>query len=87
MLGFDPDENCLYTIGDMILSKNQLNEALGLSTRSGISGAHYRWPNGIIPYKFHPYFSQWGLDDADKGTVQRAIQRFNNEMEGCLQIV
>ena len=90
-LGFDPDEDCLYAIGDMILSKTQLNEALGLSTRSGISGAYYRWPDGIIPYKFHPFFSRdsykGGPNDADKYTVKKAIQRFNNEMKGCLEIV
>ena len=87
-LGLLPDEKGFYTIGDMMLSKQQTLDYFGLelgqSGRSGIPNKSYRWPNGELPYQFDPYHTftkkkHWEILDS--------IDEFNSEMDGCLRIV
>ena len=84
-VGFQPDENCEYPVGDMVLSKNQMQEAFGefeISDRSGINDANFRWKENKLPYI---------LDESIKSPndkiVKQAITRFNKEMTDCLEIV
>ena len=77
------DENGLYHIGDMMLTKDQLNQLFGpgiveLQARGNES---YRWPNGIIPYDFSPIISK-----KDRKFIRNAIQDMNNKLAGCIKI-
>ena len=78
------DENGLYHIGDMMLTKDQLNQLFGglsyvpLQARGNES---YRWPNGIIPYDFSPIISK-----KDRKLIRNAIQDMNNKLAGCVYI-
>ena len=87
-LGLLPDEKGFYTIGDMILSKQQTLEYFGLglgqSGRSGIRDKSFRWPNGEIPYQFDPYYT---FTLKKQREILDSIDEFNYEMDGCLQIV
>ena len=77
------DENGLYNIGDMMLTKDQVNQLFGpgiveLQARRNES---YRWPNGIIPYDFSPIISK-----KDRKFIRNAIQDMNNKLAGCIKI-
>ena len=83
--GFQPDLNCSYRVDDMVLTKQQMQEAFGdfdLSDRSGINDADFRWKDNKLPYVFDK-----SIGTKEQDVVKKTITRFNKEMMGCLEIV
>merc|ERR1712110_261363 len=83
--GAEPDENCMYHVGDMILTQEELLEAYGDTTRNGINDARYRWPGNSLPYEFDR--NDIGYGSNEEKFIKRVIKRFNIDLEGCLKIV
>ena len=77
------DENGLYHIGDMMLTKDQLNQHFGARYvhYQARGNESYRWPNGVIPYDFSPDISK-----RNRKFIRRAIQDMNNKLAGCIKI-
>jgi len=80
----EPDTDGNYYLDDMILKPEQYQEKFRKGNRrkrSGIADSEYRWPNGVLPYKF-----DGDMPDSDREIVRRAVQRFNDDLNGCIQI-
>ena len=66
----------------MVMTKEELLEALGLVGKNGIPNLKRRWPNGTIPYTFdREVFPEGAPEEAVMKTV---AARFNADMQGCL---
>ena len=68
----------------MILDDAQYRLHLGIDTeadRNAIIGDQYRWPGGVIPYKFDS-----SVDEFMKTRIKGYIEKFNAQMNGCLKI-
>ena len=77
-----PDKDCLYKIGDMVMTEGQILEAFGLVGKNGQPNPALRWPNGTIPYTFdREVFPEGAPEEAVMKTV---AARFNADMQGCL---
>jgi len=83
----DWDEDGNYIMGDMILTEGQYEQSYGEGKiqNGGIAGEGYRWPSGegvkaVIPYDMSKV--SW----SDKSKVRNAVNKFNNEMSGCIKI-
>ena len=73
--GFQPDANCSYRVDDMVLTKQQMQEAFGdfdLSDRSGINDADFRWKDNKLPYVFDK-----SIETKEQDVVKKTINRFN----------
>ena len=69
---------------DMILEDTQYRLHLGIATdadRNAIIGDEYRWPGGVIPYKFDS-----SVDETMKTRIKEYVEKFNAQMSGCLKI-
>ena len=69
---------------DMILDDAQHRLHLGLDTeadRNAIIGDNYRWPSGVMPYKFDS-----SVDKTMKKRIKGYVKKFNAQMNGCLKI-
>ena len=74
--GFQPDANCSYRVDDMVLTKQQMQEAFGdfdLSDRSGINDADFRWKDNKLPYVFDK-----SIETKDQVVVQKHFPIFEN---------
>ena len=74
-----------HQYGDMILNdvQNRLfrNDFSELD-RQAIIGEKYRWPGGIIPFKFQ----ESTVGEAMKDHIREHAEKFSKQMEGCLTI-
>ena len=70
----------------MILTEDQ-KALFGLTTSnsntngpslSGISREHYRWPNGVVPYKLT------GFRRAEKRKILEIISTLNDQLNCCI---
>ena len=77
-IGFDPDENCLYEVEDMVLNDHQMYEMFG----TGFNDSGRRWPNGQLPYRFDA-----SIEEDEINITIAVIERFNKAMNGCLEIM
>ena len=69
---------------DMILDDVQDRLLRGIDTdadRNAIIGDKYRWPGGIMPYKFDA-----SVDETMKKRIENYVEKFNAQMSGCLEI-
>ena len=46
-------------------------------------GTKYRWPNGVVPYKFSDEYEH---DPKHKKIVEEAILHMNKKLLGCIKI-
>ena len=76
--GFEPNENCLYEVEDMVLNDHQMFEMFG----SGFNESGRRWPYGKLPYAFDA-----SIEENERNITLATIERFNKAMNGCLEIV
>ena len=76
--GFEPNENCLYEVEDMVLNDHQMYEMFG----TGFNGSGRRWPNGQLPYRFDA-----SIEEDEINITIAVIERFNEAMNGCLKIM
>ena len=51
--------------------------------RQAMIGEEYRWPGGLIPYKFD---ESTGFDETKKNLLRGYAEKFTKQMEGCLTI-
>ena len=69
---------------DMILDDVQDRLLRGVDTdedRNAIIGDKYRWPGGVMPYKFDS-----SVDGTMKERIKKYVEKFNAQMSGCLEI-
>ena len=74
-----------YQYADMILDDTQDRLHRGLDTeadRNAVIGDKYRWPGGVIPYKF----DDSTVNEEMKKRVKGYVAKFNIQASGCLQI-
>ena len=83
--GIVPNEQCQYIIDDMVMTEEDLLDALGLPSRNGQTNPYKFWTNGVIPITFDR--SQFSAGSAEEDMVLAAAAQFNNDMNGCLSIV
>ena len=76
--GFEPNENCLYEVEDMVLNDHQMYEMFG----TGFNDSGRRWPNGQLPYRFDA-----SIEEDEINITIAVIERFNKAMNGCLEIM
>ena len=76
--GFDPNENCLYEVEDMVLNDHQMYEMFG----TGFNDSGRRWPNGQLSYRFDA-----SIEEDEINITIAVIERFNKAMNGCLEIM
>ena len=71
-------------IGDMILTQEQYELMYGEGTRSGVpeTSIFRRWPNKKLPCEIDS-----SVLPSDRVIVENTIHRFNDQMNGCFQIV
>ena len=82
------DENGFYHIDDMILTREQLTRFYGFPVskfrfRSGRKESYYRWKDGIVPYEID---ATSNYSNQQKRSIRRSVKKFNNIMEGCVNI-
>ena len=70
----------MYEVEDMILNNQQMVEFFG--GHSNTHGQTRRWPNGTLPYMFDE-----SIGYVEREIVKGAIARFNEALNGCLEIV
>jgi len=83
------DDDGNYIIGDMILSPEVYDINYNPEIKVGLNGLKdptKRWTGGegfkaVIPYDFKK-----SVREDDKKKVERALDRFNKEMRGCVNI-
>ena len=83
-LADDKMEYGYHQFTDMILDDFQDRLLRGLDTdadRNAIIGDKYRWPGGVMPYKFDA-----SVDDTMKTRIKDYVEKFNAQMSGCLEI-
>jgi len=88
-IGIEPDENGMYTIGDAQFTAEELLFLYGTGDdieRNGHPSSMARWPasggtKGVMPYVFASHVSS-----SLRNKIQTQINRFNQEMAGCLKI-
>ena len=70
--------------GDEILDKDQeeFEEGLADTDRTWIQDARYRWPRGVLAYRFKDYFSA-----AEKQKIRDALAELNTQSAGCVSFV
>ena len=78
--GFVPNDECMYEVEDMILNNQQMVEFFG--GHSNTHGQTRRWPNGKLPY-----IIDGSIEGVERGEILKAIYRFNEALNGCLEIV
>ena len=83
--GIVPNEQCQYIIDDMVMTEEDLLEALGLSSRNGQTNPSKLWTNGVIPITFDR--SQIEAGSAEEDMLWAAASQFNKDMNGCLSMV
>ena len=74
-----------YQYADMILDDVQDRLHRGLDTeadRNAVIGDKYRWPGGVIPYKF----DDSTVNEEMKKRVKGYVAKFNIQASECLQI-
>ena len=81
-LGVVPNENCMYIIGDMVMTEDQLLEAYGLVARNGHPDPAKLWPDGEIPITFDS-----DISSDEQNYIWEVATRFNSDMNGCLSIM
>ena len=85
---FDIDDigDGFHLYGDMILDDVQDRLFRNVESeldRQAIKGDRYRWPGGVIPYKFD---EAGNFSESKKMYVKEYAERFSKQMEGCLTI-
>lgn len=83
-LANDNMEYGYHQFTDMILDDPQDRLHRGLDTdadRNAIIGDKYRWPGGVMPYKFDS-----SVDETMKKRIKDYVGKFNAQMAGCLEI-
>ena len=78
--GFEPSDECMYEVEDMILNYQQMVEFFGGDSES--HGLTRMWPNGRLPYTFDE-----SVEDDERKIVKATITNFNEDLNGCLEIV
>ena len=69
-------------IGDMILTQEQYEFLYGPRKRNGNPVVVQRWPNKTLPYKISDSFAP-----NETALIESTIDRFNDEMGDCFNIV
>ena len=78
--------NGFHQYDDMILDDVQDRLFRNVETeldRQAMFGEKYRWPGGLIPYKFD---ESTGFDETKKNLLRDYAEKFTKQMEGCLTI-
>ena len=71
-----------YRVDDMFLDEAQYKLNFGTEEeRQGIPDKSYRWPNGIVPYKFES-----SVPRSQKKKIRAAIAVMNKALVNCIEI-
>ena len=82
LIGKEVNEDEIVPTDDMLFTKGQLNAA-----RDGIL-LFTKWGNekggslAVVPYSFDS-----GISENERRIVTNAVNKFNNDLKGCIQIV
>ena len=88
------NEDGFYELDDMVFDQNQLNTINGMPSQyqsssnslnegqdSGRSGNQYRWPNGVLPYKFGSEFNI-----QERKYIKHVLDKMSRQLSPCVTI-
>ena len=78
------NEDGLYRVDDMLLDETQYKinfGNFGTEEERQAIGKSYKWPNGIVPYKFEE-----SVPDSRKKKIRAAIAVMNKAFANCITI-
>ena len=81
-----PDDKGFYHVADMRYNEHQYKLFFGTKEEKEMArNAHpspsTRWPNGVVPYKYHSGVTNW-----QRNRIEKCMADFNYQFKFCLNV-